>query len=232
MDEIETQVEISVSPEDDVELRRVSITNRGRSRAHHRVDELRRSGAAPPPPTPRIRRSATCSCRPRWFAARGDPLHAAAPLGRRAAAVDDPPDDRPRHVGRRDLVRDRREAFIGRGRSRGRPRGNAPRPRLTDSEGAVLDPDRRHPQHGRPRARRDGARPPGDRRRRDARAALAWSRSISDRHLADRVFDLAWTHSQVVLRRLDATEADTQLYGRLAEQHPVRQPGPARARRA
>ena len=37
-----------------------------------------------------------------------------------------------------------------------------------------------------------------------------------DRHLADRVFDLAWTHSQVVLRQLNATEADAQLYGRLA----------------
>src|SRR6185312_11487262 len=33
---------------------------------------------------------------------------------------------------------------------------------------------------------------------------------------ADRVFELAWTQSQVVLRRLDATEADTQLFGRLA----------------
>ena len=30
------------------------------------------------------------------------------------------------------------------------------------------------------------------------------------------MFELAWTHSQVVLRQLDATEADTQLYGRLA----------------
>ncbi len=37
-----------------------------------------------------------------------------------------------------------------------------------------------------------------------------------DRRLADRVFDLAWTHSQVVLRQLNATEADAQLYGRLA----------------
>src|SRR5690606_16000029 len=33
---------------------------------------------------------------------------------------------------------------------------------------------------------------------------------------ADRVFELAWTHSQVVLRQLNATEADAQLYGRLA----------------
>jgi cellobiose phosphorylase len=37
-----------------------------------------------------------------------------------------------------------------------------------------------------------------------------------DRHLADRVFELAWTHSQVVLRQLNASEADAQLYGRLA----------------
>ncbi len=37
-----------------------------------------------------------------------------------------------------------------------------------------------------------------------------------DRRLADRVFDLAWSHSQVVLRQLNATEADAQLYGHLA----------------
>jgi cellobiose phosphorylase len=37
-----------------------------------------------------------------------------------------------------------------------------------------------------------------------------------DRRLADRVFELAWTHSQVVLRQINATEADAQLYGHLA----------------
>ena len=46
--------------------------------------------------------------------------------------------------------------------------------------------------------------------------ALGLVEKYHDRHLADRVFELAWTHSQVVLRQLDATEADTQLYGRLA----------------
>ena len=34
--------------------------------------------------------------------------------------------------------------------------------------------------------------------------------------MADRAFDLAWTHSQVTLRQLNATEAEAQLYGRLA----------------
>jgi len=34
--------------------------------------------------------------------------------------------------------------------------------------------------------------------------------------MADRAFDLAWTHSQVTLRHLNATEAEAQLYARLA----------------
>jgi cellobiose phosphorylase len=37
-----------------------------------------------------------------------------------------------------------------------------------------------------------------------------------DRRLADPVFDLAWTHSQVLLRQLNATPAEAQLYERLA----------------
>ena len=37
-----------------------------------------------------------------------------------------------------------------------------------------------------------------------------------DRHHKDRVFELAWTHSQVVLRQINASEADAQMYGRLA----------------
>ena len=47
-------------------------------------------------------------------------------------------------------------------------------------------------------------------------ACLGLVEKYQDRRLADRVFDLAWTHSQVVLRQLNATEADAQLYGRLA----------------
>ena len=47
-------------------------------------------------------------------------------------------------------------------------------------------------------------------------AAMSLVEKYQDRRLADRVFDLAWTHSQVLLRQLNATEADAQLYGRLA----------------
>ncbi|MEO7495022.1 MAG: glucoamylase family protein [Massilia sp.] len=47
-------------------------------------------------------------------------------------------------------------------------------------------------------------------------AALHLIDKYQDRHLADRVFELAWTHSQVVLRQLNASESDAQLYSRLA----------------
>ena len=47
-------------------------------------------------------------------------------------------------------------------------------------------------------------------------AALHLVEKYQDRRLADRVFDLAWTHGQVLLRQLNASEAEAQLYGRLA----------------
>ncbi len=37
-----------------------------------------------------------------------------------------------------------------------------------------------------------------------------------DRHIADRVFEMAWTQSQVLLRQINATEADAQLYSHIA----------------
>jgi cellobiose phosphorylase len=47
-------------------------------------------------------------------------------------------------------------------------------------------------------------------------AALSLVEKYQDRRLADRVFDLAWTHSDIFLRQINATEADAQLYGHLA----------------
>src|SRR6185295_1906313 len=47
-------------------------------------------------------------------------------------------------------------------------------------------------------------------------SSLALIEKYRDRHLADRVFDLAWTHSWVNLRQINANESDAQLYARLA----------------
>ncbi len=46
--------------------------------------------------------------------------------------------------------------------------------------------------------------------------ALNLVEKYQDKQMANRVFELAWTHSQVVLRQINATESDAQLYGRLA----------------
>ncbi len=47
-------------------------------------------------------------------------------------------------------------------------------------------------------------------------AAVTLSEKYCDRHIADRVFKLAWTHGQVLLRHLSASEADAHLFNRLA----------------
>jgi cellobiose phosphorylase len=108
-----------------------------------------------------------------------------------------------------------RAAFLGRGRSVADPIALY-RDALTDSEGSVLDPivairgsvvlepdeiARIHVATGVSETR-DGA--------------LRMIEKYRDRQAADRVRELAWTHSQVVQRGLDASNLDTQLYERLA----------------
>ncbi|MEW6332854.1 MAG: cyclic beta 1-2 glucan synthetase, partial [Thermodesulfobacteriota bacterium] len=46
--------------------------------------------------------------------------------------------------------------------------------------------------------------------------ALSLAGKYQDRRLADRVFDLAWTHCNIFLRQINATEAAAQLFGQLA----------------
>ena len=47
-------------------------------------------------------------------------------------------------------------------------------------------------------------------------AALVQVEKYQSPRMVDRAFDLAWTHNQVTLRHLDVSEAEAQLYGRLA----------------
>ena len=48
-------------------------------------------------------------------------------------------------------------------------------------------------------------------------ACLTLIEKYQDRHSTDRVFDLAGTHGRSVLRQLNVTRADAQLYDRLAD---------------
>ncbi len=216
--DIVTHVEISVSPEDDVELRRVSVSNCGETPRTIELTSFSEVVLATPAAdaahpafsnlfvqTELVRDPGAilCSRRPRSSAERPPyMLHLVTVHGRLAAA--------PSHET------DRAE-FIGRGRSPVDPQAMH-RAALTDTVGAVLDPvvAIRNTIIIEPdetvrvnivtgvAATRDGA--------------LALVEKYSDRHSADRVLELSWTHSQVLLRRLNATEADTQLYDRLASQ--------------
>ena len=88
--------------------------------------------------------------------------------------------------------------------------------RALGQRGLRAGSDRRHPLSHHARSGRIGDDRYRLRHRRHPRRGLGLVEKYQDRRLADRVFDLAWTHSQVVLRQLNATEADAQLYGRLA----------------
>jgi cellobiose phosphorylase len=215
--EIDTHVEVSVSPEDDVELRRVSLTNRGRSPRTIELTSFAEVVLATPAADTahpafsnlfvqtelvRRRQAILCTRRPRSGAEQPPwMLHL---MTTEQGQVTDTPS-----------YETTRAEFIGRGRSVSDPAAMH-RPRLTDSEGAVLDPVvairntvvigpdetvRVHLVTGIAETRK---------------GALGLIEKYSDRHCADRVFELSWTHSQVLLRRLEASEAEAQLYEQLA----------------
>ena len=109
-----------------------------------------------------------------------------------------------------------RMKFIGRGRTLADPVAMEGKVPLSGSDGPVLDPVvciRRvillQPKES---VRIDLVTGVSETRA----AAVALMEKYSDPRLADRVFELAWTHSQILLRQLNASEADVQDYGRLA----------------
>lgn len=217
----ETYTEIAVSPEDDIELRRVRITNRAQARREIDLTSYAEVVMAPSAPdelhpafcnlfvqTEIIgrQRAILCTRRPRSEDERAPwMMHLVAVRGGESGEVSYETD---------------RMRFIGRGNTLANPQamtggGGLSAHGLSGSEGSVLDPV--------VAIRCRVALDPGESATVDMvtgvgetrDAALGLAGKYQDRHLADRVFDLAWTHGQVQLRQ-SATEADAQLYGRLA----------------
>ena len=215
--EIESYTEIVVSPEDDIELRRVRLSNRARTRRVIEITSYAEVVLAPPAadalhpafsnlfvqteilhPQPAI----LCTRRPRsrdeqspWL------LHLMVVRGADCGAASYETD---------------RMRFIGRGRTVAAPQALREDAVLSGSAGSVLDPmvaiRYRITLDPEQTATVDLVSGIGDTRA----AAVSLVAKYQDQRLADRVFDLAWTHSQVVLRQLNASQADAQLYGRLA----------------
>ncbi|MCR4301035.1 MAG: hypothetical protein NUV51_05445, partial [Sulfuricaulis sp.] len=219
--DIDTHTEIAVSPEDDIELRRVTITNRAGIRRTIDITsyaEVVLTSSAADALHPafsnlfvqteiiRERQAILCTRRPRsqdertpWM------FHLMTVHGADTGEVSYETD---------------RMRFIGRGNTVANPqamRGTGLHPgTLSDSQGSVLDPivavryriilDPETPATINIVSGIGGTR----------EVCLGLIEKYQDQRLADRVFVLAWTHSQVLLRQLNATEADAQLYGHLA----------------
>ena len=138
--------------------------------------------------------------------ATGDPLHPPAALPRRALALDVSPDGGARGGLRRGVLRDGPDALHrARPHRRRAPGADARTRSLSGSAGSVLDPivaiRYRITLDPDQSATIDLVSGIGDTRE----AALGLVEKYQDQRLADRVFDLAWTHSQVVLRQLNAS---------------------------
>ncbi len=216
-EDFETHTEIVVSPEDDIELRRVRITNRGRTRRTIEITsyaEVVLASAAADALHPAFSnlfvqteilrgvQAIVCNRRPR---SKGENLpwmfHLMAVHGGECGPASYETD---------------RMRFIGRTCALDRPQAMVDSGELSGSQGSVLDPIAAircqitlDPQQT---ATVDLVTGVGETRE----SALSLIGKYRDRNLADRVFDLAWTHSWVNLQQINATESDAQLYARLA----------------
>jgi cellobiose phosphorylase len=215
--ELEAHTEIAVSPEDDVELRRVTLTNRARKRRVIELTSYAEVVLAPPaaddlhPAFSNLfvqteileeRRAILCTRRPRSLKEQAPWMfHLLVVHGAEVGAVSYETD---------------RMQFIGRGRTVANPAAMNGSSALSGSQGSVLDPivAIRYQIILEPGQSATANLVSGVGENRDR--CLQLVDKYQDSHLADRVFDLAWTHSQVLLRQLNATEADAQSFGRLA----------------
>ncbi|HTA21555.1 MAG TPA: glucoamylase family protein, partial [Polyangia bacterium] len=213
--DLQSYTEIAVSPEDDVEVRRVSLTNRGAALKTVELTTFSELVLAPMAADAAHPVFSNLFVQTELMGARQAILGTRRP---RSA------DERPPWAFHLMIVQGAagpisyetdRAAFIGRGRSIVDPEAMQ-RDALGDGAGAVLDPILA--------IRGSVALAPGETARIYAVTGVAETRAAavalidrySDRHASDRVFDLSWTHSQVTLQQLGITDAESQLYEQMA----------------
>ncbi len=215
-DEIETRLEIAVSPEDDVEVRRLALSNRG-----DRPREIEVTSYVEPVLGAEVDDYAHPAFGKLFLQTSYLPEHAAL-LCRRRPRSDDDPDLYAVHVlsvkgGLRGAVEweTDRARFLGRGRAPDDPQALDGRP-LSGATGTVIDPVLslryrvRLPAGG--FARLSFATGVAE----SALGAHALAQKYHDPSAATRTLTLAFTHAQVALRHLGLTADQVLLYERLA----------------
>ena len=214
---IDVHTEITVSPEDDIELRRFTITNLSQEVRTLEITSYAEIVLAPQesdvahPAFSNLfiqtkiigeRHAILCSRRPRTASEKiPSAFHLLTVHGQNVGEVSYETD---------------RSHFIGRGRNTVFPAGAADAARLLNHDGSVLDPIvaikcriRIEPEKSIKIHTVTGV---GDSREH----SLALIEKYHDSHIADRVFDMAWTHQNVALRQFNVSPADAQLYGAMA----------------
>lgn len=217
---IEAHTEVSVSPEDDVEIRRITITNQSSRIRHIEVTSYAEVVLAPlnsdlahrafsnlfvQTEILPERQAILCTRRRRtpgeqvpWM------FHLLAAPGANAGVPSYETD---------------RARFIGRGRTAANPAvldNSGSHSSLSNSDGSVLDPIVAIRRNILLRADESATVQIISGVADTREAALALLDKYCDRHFVDRAFEMAWFQSQEVLRHINATEADAQLFGRLA----------------
>ena len=214
---LETHTEIVVSPEDDIELRRIHIINRSRKRRTIEVTsyaEVVLNTAAADEAHPAFsnlfiqtsinepRHAILCTRRPRS-------AEEQTPWMFHLMKVHD--------AGIKNISYETdRSKFIGRGYTINQPKVMKQKEPLSGTRGSVLDPVISIQYRI--------VIEPQETAIVDLIFGVAETKEIcnglvekyQDRNLTNRVLELAWTHSQVILRQINAVEADVQLYSRLA----------------
>jgi len=214
---LEIHTEISVSPEDDVELRRITITNRSSVEREIELTSYAEVVLAKPDAdaahpafsnlfvqTEFARKTSALLCTRRARSQEEKPpwlLHLLLVQGGEAGELSCETD---------------RARFVGRGGTLAHPAAMRDLAPLSNTVGSVLDPI--------VSLRRAVRLAPNETAVLDLVLGVAESRDAAVAHvekyqsarMTDRAFDLAWTHSQVTLHQLNITEAEAQIYGRLA----------------
>ena len=216
----DAHTEIVVSPEDDIELRRVRLTNRGRRPRTIEITTFAELVIAPAMADASHPAFSNLFVETEWVASaqaligtrRPRANDERVPWACHVMAVHDA------HIDEISYETDRAK-FVGRGRSLVKPLAMSrleSHAQLSNTVGSVLDPV--------VAIRVRITLPPEQSATIDVVTGMAENRDTClhlaekyrDRHLADRVFDLAWTHSQVLLHQLNSTHADARLYERMA----------------
>ncbi|MCB1243342.1 MAG: cyclic beta 1-2 glucan synthetase [Akkermansiaceae bacterium] len=216
-EEIDSHMEIAVSPEDDVEVRRITLTNLSTRRrsieltsyaevvlASHHSDLAHPAFSNLFVQTEILGDSQAILCTRRARAPGENPpwmFHLMTTQGTPGAEVS---------------YETNRATFIGRARSAANPAAfDRPGP-LSNTEGSVLDPIVSIRQSVLMDADTSANWHLVSGVAESREAALVLIGRYCDPNFAARAFEMAWSHSQLELHQMHATEAEAQLYARLA----------------